>query len=117
MNGDQVKGVLQKAGGHIEEAAGALVGDQPLKEAGQEDQIKGEAREAWGNVKEAGNALIDRAKAAKADAELKSERAREFDREHNIEVVGLDVVGKKEPDKSEQKTNTDDSAGGERKSA
>jgi uncharacterized protein YjbJ (UPF0337 family) len=95
MNGDQLKGTLRKAGGHIEEAAGALVGDQPLKEAGQEDQIKGEAREAWGNVKEAGDALIDRARAAKTDAEIKSERAREFDREHSVEVVGMNEVGKK----------------------
>lgn len=87
MNDDTIKGELQKVGGHIEEAAGALVGDENLKIAGQEDQIKGAAREAWGNVKEAGNALIDRARAAKFDAEVKSERAKEFNREHRVEVV------------------------------
>jgi uncharacterized protein YjbJ (UPF0337 family) len=86
MNSDQIKGALQKAGGHVEESAGALVGDEGLKIAGQEDQIKGEAREAWGNVKDAGDALIDRAKAAKFDAEAKSERAKAFDREHQVEV-------------------------------
>jgi uncharacterized protein YjbJ (UPF0337 family) len=86
MNGDKIKGVLQKIGGHVEESAGALFGDENLKIAGQEDQIKGEAREAWGNVKDAGHALIDRARVAKADAELKSARAEVFDREHNIEV-------------------------------
>jgi uncharacterized protein YjbJ (UPF0337 family) len=69
VNNDTVKGALQKVGGHVEEAAGALVGDHNLKEAGREDQIKGGAREAWGNVKDAGNALIDKAKAAKFDAE------------------------------------------------
>ncbi len=84
MNGDKVKGVLQKIGGHIEESAGALVGDENLKVAGQEDQIKGDAREAWGNLKDA---LVDRAKVAKADAELKSARAESFDREHDTTVT------------------------------
>ena len=54
MNNDKVKGVLQKIGGHIEESAGALVGDENLKLAGQQDQMKGEARKAWGDVKDAG---------------------------------------------------------------
>lgn len=86
MNDDKIKGVLQKIGGHVEEAAGALVGDQNLKVAGQEDQVKGAAREAWGNVKDAGNALIDRARVAKIDAEAKSDRAEAFAREHAVEV-------------------------------
>jgi uncharacterized protein YjbJ (UPF0337 family) len=84
MNEDKIKGVLQKVGGRIEEAAGALVGDQGLKIAGQEDQIKGDAREAWGNLKDAGDALVDRARVAKADAELKAARAKAFDREHGL---------------------------------
>ncbi len=82
MNEDNLKGSFQKIGGRVEEAAGALVGDPNLKDAGQEDQLKGAAREAWGNVKDAGNALIDRAKAAKYDAEAKSSEAEAFDREH-----------------------------------
>lgn len=86
MNDDKAKGVMQKIGGHIEEAAGALVGDENLKVAGKEDQIKGGAREAWGNVKDAGDALVDRARAAKYDAEAKSDRAEAFDREHAVEV-------------------------------
>ena len=83
MNDDKAKGVLQKIGGHVEESAGVLVGDHNLKEAGREDQIKGSAREAWGNVKDAGNALVDKAKAAKFDAESKSHEASTFDREHD----------------------------------
>ncbi len=83
MNDDKIKGAFQKIGGHVEEAAGALVGDHDLKDAGREDQIKGGAREAWGNVKDAGNALIDKAKAAKYDAEAKSDRAEAFDRDHD----------------------------------
>lgn len=119
MNGDQIKGKLQKVGGHIEEAAGALVGDEPLKEAGQEDQIKGDAREAWGNVKDAGDALIDRAKAAKLDAERKSQRAETFDREHRVEVVRLDEAGKKESRQADEKQsdNPDKSAEPDRKPA
>ncbi len=90
MNDDKAKGVLQKIGGHIEEAAGALVGDENLKTAGKEDQLKGSAREAWGNVKDAGNALIDRAKAAKYDAEAKTDRAEAFSDDHRVEVVHED---------------------------
>ncbi len=86
MNGDKIKGTLQNVGGHIEEAAGALVGDANLRAAGEEDQLKGKAREAWGNVKDAGDALIDRARVAKLDAEAKSERAEAFDREHKVEI-------------------------------
>jgi uncharacterized protein YjbJ (UPF0337 family) len=84
MNDDTVKGALQKAGGRVEEAAGALVGDHNLKAAGREDQLKGSAREAWGNVKDAGNALIDKAKAAKFDAEAKTDRVDSFEREHTV---------------------------------
>ncbi len=86
MNDDKAKGVLQKIGGHVEESAGALVGDHNLKEAGREDQIKGSAREAWGNVKDAGNALVDRSRGAKVDAEAKSHDARVFDQEHDVKV-------------------------------
>ena len=86
MNTDKIKGVLQKAGGHIEEAAGALVGSENLKIAGKEDQLEGAAREAWGNVKDAGNALIDRARAAKYDAEAKSDQAQAYEKQHAVEV-------------------------------
>ena len=82
MNKDKIEGALQKIGGHIEEAAGALVGDKNLKDAGREDQVKGSAREAWGNVKDAGDSLIDRARAAKYDAEAKSDKAEALDREY-----------------------------------
>lgn len=92
MNKDQIKGALQRVGGRVEESAGALVGDQSLKEAGQEDQIKGDARQAWGNLQEAGDALVDRARAAKLDAEIKADRAREFDREHEVEITGIDEI-------------------------
>ncbi len=86
MNDDKIKGVLQKIGGHIEEAAGALVGDENLKVAGKEDQLQGGAREAWGNVKDAGDALVDRARAAKYDAEGKTAEYEAYERQHAVEV-------------------------------
>ena len=92
MNEDNIKGSLQKIGGRVEEAAGALVGDHDLKDAGREDQLKGSAREAWGNVKDAGNALIDRVKGAKYEAEEKSAAAEAFDREHPPVVVEKDKL-------------------------
>ncbi len=87
MNQDNIKGKLQQIGGRLEEAAGALFNDPVEKAAGQQDQLKGAARDAWGNVKDAGDALIDRARAAKADAELKSNRAEAFERDHKVEVT------------------------------
>jgi uncharacterized protein YjbJ (UPF0337 family) len=92
MNEDNVKGNLQKIGGRIEEAAGALAGDHQLKEAGREDQIKGAAREAWGNVKDAGNALIDRARAAKYEAEGRAAEAEAFDHAHEPVLVTKDEI-------------------------
>lgn len=103
MNSDQVKGILQKAGGRVEEAAGALVGSEGLKLAGQEDEIKGDARQAWGNVKDAGDSLIDRARVAKADAEVKAARAEAFDRDHAIEVIHQGPPKQDPPKKDPQK--------------
>jgi uncharacterized protein YjbJ (UPF0337 family) len=87
MNNDTIKGTLQKIGGRIEESAGVLVNDPALKNAGKEDQLKGKAREAWGNVKDAAGDLVDRARAAKYDAEVKSEEAAAFERDHAVEVT------------------------------
>ena len=86
MNDDKIKGVFQKIGGHIEEAAGALVGDENLKVAGKEDQLKGGSREAWGNVKDAGNDLVDKAKAAMFDANAKQDKYEAYEKEHDVTV-------------------------------
>jgi uncharacterized protein YjbJ (UPF0337 family) len=53
MSEEHVKGGLEKAGGRIKEAAGALVGNERLKSEGQLDQAKGGAHQAWGDVKDA----------------------------------------------------------------
>jgi uncharacterized protein YjbJ (UPF0337 family) len=92
MNEDNVKGSLQKVGGRVEEAAGVLVGDHDLKNAGREDQLKGAAREAWGNVKDAGNALVDRVRGAKYEAEERAAAAETFDRGHEPALVEKDTI-------------------------
>lgn len=79
MNDDKAKGALQKAAGHVEESAGALVGDHDLKATGQKDQIKGGAREALGDVKDAGNKLVDRAKGNTAEVHTTDAAGREHD--------------------------------------
>jgi uncharacterized protein YjbJ (UPF0337 family) len=90
MNEDNVKGSLQKVGGRVEEAAGVLVGDHELKQAGREDQLKGTVREAWGNVKDAGHALVDHARAVKYEAE--AEAAKADAHAHTPVVVEKDTI-------------------------
>ncbi len=87
MNSDNLKGKLQEVGGRLEEATGTLINDPNMKIAGEQDQHKCSARNAWGNVKDAGEALVDRARAAKVDAEVKSERAEAFDNDHKVTVT------------------------------
>jgi uncharacterized protein YjbJ (UPF0337 family) len=60
MSEEHVKGGLEKVGGRIKEAAGALVGDERLKAEGQFDQVKGGAHQAWGDVKDAAKDLAAR---------------------------------------------------------
>ena len=58
MSEEHVKGGLEKAGGRIKEAAGALTGNERLKSEGQVDQAKGGVRQAWGDVKDAAHDLV-----------------------------------------------------------
>jgi uncharacterized protein YjbJ (UPF0337 family) len=59
MSEEHVKGGLEKAGGRIKEAAGAITGNERLKSEGQLDQVKGGARQAWGDVKDAASNLVN----------------------------------------------------------
>jgi uncharacterized protein YjbJ (UPF0337 family) len=112
MNDDKVKGVLQKAGGRLEEAAGALIGCEKLQLAGQEDQIKGDAREAWGKLKDAGNALVDQARVANEEAHLKAARAEAFDREHAVvtEHEGSAEIGAEAQKQNEERQRREGAA-------
>ena len=60
MSEEHVKGGVEKVGGRIKEAAGALVGNDRLKAEGQFDQVKGGAHQAWGDVKDAARGLAGR---------------------------------------------------------
>jgi uncharacterized protein YjbJ (UPF0337 family) len=78
MSEEHVKGGLEKAGGRIEEAAGALVGNDRLKADGQLDQVKGGAHQAWGDVKDAARDLAGRLHEKKVDGEIATERETEL---------------------------------------
>jgi uncharacterized protein YjbJ (UPF0337 family) len=66
MSEEHVKGGLEKAGGRIKEAAGALVGNERLKSEGQLDQVKGGAHQAWGDVKDTAKDLAAKVKGGTA---------------------------------------------------
>ncbi len=77
MSEEHVKGSLEKVGGRIKEAAGALVGDKRLKTEGQLDQVKGGVHQAWGDVKDAARDLTDRAHRTTTARETVVERERD----------------------------------------
>ena len=74
MSEEHVKGGLEKAGGRIKEAAGALVGNDRLKAEGQFDQVKGGAHQAWGDVKDAAKDLAARLHQNTVKGEVAAER-------------------------------------------
>ena len=82
MSEEHVKGGLEKAGGRIKEAAGALVGNERLKSEGQLDQVKGGAHQAWGDVKDAAKDL-----AAKFKSETAAERNPGAVRDHRASLT------------------------------
>lgn len=47
---DKIKGEKDKIKGNIKEGLGTLLGNQELKEEGQDDQLKGKARKKMGEM-------------------------------------------------------------------
>ena len=74
MSEEHVKGGLEKVGGRIKEAVGALAGDERLKAEGQFDQVKGGAHQAWGDVKDAAKDLTARLHQNTVKGEVAAER-------------------------------------------
>ena len=74
MSEEHVKGGLEKVGGRIKEAVGALVGNKRLKAEGQFDQVKGGAHQAWGDVKDAAKDLTARLHQNTVKGEVAAER-------------------------------------------
>jgi uncharacterized protein YjbJ (UPF0337 family) len=74
MSEEHIKGGLEKAGGRIKEAVGALAGDERLKAEGQLDQVKGGAHQAWGDVKDAAKDLAGKVHHNTVKGEVAAER-------------------------------------------
>jgi uncharacterized protein YjbJ (UPF0337 family) len=74
MSEEHVKGALEKVGGRVKEAVGALAGDERLKAEGQFDQVKGGAHQAWGDVKDAAKDLTARLHQNTLKGEVAAER-------------------------------------------
>ena len=77
MSEEHVKGSLEKVGGRIKEAAGALTGNERLKSEGQFDQVKGGVHQAWGDVKDAAKDLAARAHNTAVREEVAADRRRD----------------------------------------
>jgi uncharacterized protein YjbJ (UPF0337 family) len=60
MSEEHVKGGIEKLGGRIKEAAGALTGNDKLKNEGRVDQVKGGAHQVLGDLKDAVHDVADR---------------------------------------------------------
>ena len=74
MSEEHVKGGVEKVGGRIKEAVGALAGNERLKAEGQFDQVKGGAHQAWGDVKDAAKDLAARLHQNTVKSEVAAER-------------------------------------------
>ncbi|HYP85234.1 CsbD family protein [Variovorax sp.] len=60
MNKDQVKGTMDKAKGHVKEAAGKAVGNERLQAEGNADKASGAVQKKVGDVKEAAKTLTSK---------------------------------------------------------
>jgi uncharacterized protein YjbJ (UPF0337 family) len=60
MSEEHIKGGVEKLGGRIKEAAGALTGNEKLKTEGRVDQVKGGAHQVIGDIKDAARNVADR---------------------------------------------------------
>ena len=49
---DRTEGSAKQMGGKMKEGAGALFGDQKMKDEGQADQAEGKLQNAWGSAKD-----------------------------------------------------------------
>jgi len=49
---DRTEGSMKQAGGKLKEGAGALFGDEKLKNEGRADKAEGKLQNAWGSIKD-----------------------------------------------------------------
>jgi ElaB/YqjD/DUF883 family membrane-anchored ribosome-binding protein len=69
MSEDQFNGAVKEAVGHVQDAAGGLVGDAKLQADGKVNEAAGGVQQAYGKVKDKADAALHQAK-DKADAAL-----------------------------------------------
>ena len=56
---DRTEGSMKQAGGKLKESAGALFGDQKLKNEGRADKAEGKLQNAWGSMKDTARDMAD----------------------------------------------------------
>jgi uncharacterized protein YjbJ (UPF0337 family) len=59
IDSDRTEGSFKQAKGNLKEGAGALFGDQKLKDEGRSDQSEGKLQNAWGSIKDEARDLVD----------------------------------------------------------
>jgi len=56
---DRTEGSMKQAGGKLKEGAGALFGDEKLKNEGRADKAEGKLQNAWGSMKDTARDMAD----------------------------------------------------------
>jgi uncharacterized protein YjbJ (UPF0337 family) len=56
---DRTEGSMKQAGGKLKEGAGALLGDEKLKNEGRADKAEGKLQNAWGSMKDTARDMGD----------------------------------------------------------
>jgi uncharacterized protein YjbJ (UPF0337 family) len=56
---DRTEGSMKQAGGKLKEGAGALFGDEKLKNEGRADKAEGKVQNAWGSMKDTVRDMAD----------------------------------------------------------
>ena len=59
IDSDRTEGSMKQAGGKLKEGAGALFGDEKLKNEGRADKAEGKFQNAWGSMKDTARDIPD----------------------------------------------------------
>jgi uncharacterized protein YjbJ (UPF0337 family) len=59
IDSDRTEGSMKQAGGKLKEGAGALFGDEKLKNEGRADKAEGKLQNAWGSMKDTARDIAD----------------------------------------------------------
>jgi uncharacterized protein YjbJ (UPF0337 family) len=59
IDSDRTEGSMKQAGGKLKEGAGALFGDEKLKNEGRANKAEGKLQNAWGSMKDTARDMAD----------------------------------------------------------